>query len=394
VKTFILNSLSGKRTKKKEKGGLMVVRVKTDDIAKALKLCKAVSDKKAPFTVLSSVLIEPSLEENILYLTATDLEMGCRGRVPAEVEGDFPPFCVPARKLYDIVKHFPEDVLCLIRDGNNLTVKSEDEKIVYNLNTIESNEFPKLPELNEKNTVDIPGKDLAELINNTIFCTAREEIDFVLEGICFEALKDEGKLRAVASDGYRLVIFDREVEGMENFSVDSFIVGRKAAKQIKEMAEEETVVRFGFANNHVVVFTPSFTFYARTIEGAYPDYRSVIPSGSDGVLKVDRRLFMNAVKRVSLVSSGCFKPVTLELTPQEVVLTSQETDTGKAQVKIGAEYTGENMMVTYNADYLLDVLQVMKSEKVEVKVSREKTPAVLTGSEDEGFLYLLMPMVL
>ena len=371
-----------------------MTKVQTKDLARVLKRCEAVSDKKATFTVLSSVLVESDVDGKVLCFTATDLEMGCRGRVPAEVEGSFSPFCVPARKLYDIVKNFPDDVLCLIRNGNSLIIKSEDEKIIYNLSTMESDEFPKLPELNEKSTVDIPGKDLAELINNTIFCTAKEEMNFVLGGIYFEALKDEKKLRAVASDGHRLVVFDREVEGMENFSVDSFIVGRKAAKQIKEMAEEEAVVRFGFANNHVVVFTPSFTFYARTIEGTYPDYRSVIPSGSDGVLKIDRRLFMDAVKRVSLVSSERFKPVTLELTPQEVVLTSQETDTGKAQVKIGAEYDGEGMVVTYNAGYLLDVLQVMKSEKVEVKVGRERTPAVFTGSEDEGFLYLLMPMVL
>lgn len=372
----------------------MQVRIDTIRLEKMLKNIEKVSDKKASMAVLSMVLVEPVPEESYIYFTATDLEIGYKGKVYGEIEGENGGFCVSARKLYEIVKNFAEDKIFLIKDENKLIIKDEGDRIEYNLAITDSEEFPSLPEFVEENTVEVPGKVLAELISNTIFCTSKEESRFVLGGIYFEPLKEEGKLRAVASDGHRLVILDREVPGIENFTGDGVIVGRKAAKQMEEIAEDELLVKFGFSNNYAVLWTSNSMFFARTIEGTYPDYRSVIPTEYENFLRVDRRLFIDALKRVSILISEKFKPVILELNPGEIVLNSQETETGKARIKLAAEYEGKPLTVSYNAEYLLDALQVMKSEEVEMKIGEGRTPAVITGNRDEGFLYLVMPMVL
>ncbi len=372
----------------------MQAKIDTTRLERLLKTVEGVADRKASMAVLSMVLVEPNPSEGYLYFTATDLEVGYKGKAFAEIEGDETPFCVPARKFYEIIKNFPEDEVLLIKEDSRLVIKDEQDRIVYNLSITDSEEFPSLPEFVEESAIEIPGKTLYELISSTIFCTSKEESRFVLGGIYFEPLKDEGKLRAVASDGHRLAVLDRELQGIEESSLEGFIVARKAAKQMEDIAKEELVIKLGYTNNYVVLWTSNSLFFARTIEGTFPDYRSVIPQEYENILRVDRKLFMDALKRVSIVINERFKPVTLELGGDEIIISSQETEMGKAQIKLAANYEGSPLTVSYNAEYLLDALQIMKSEEVELKVGAERVPAILTGYRDEGFLYLVMPMVL
>ncbi len=372
----------------------MKVRLNADSLLKVLKKVEAVADKKASMAVLSMTLLEPNREESSLYLTATDLEIGYKGKVFAEFEDEGESFCVPAKKFYEIVKNFPEEELFLTKEENRLVIKDPQERIVYNLAVISSEEFPSLPEFTELEGVEIPGNILHELIDKTIFATSKEEANFVLGGIYFEPFKEEGKLRAVASDGHRLAYLEREIPDAENLFETGFIVARKAAKQIEDIAKEELSVKFAFLNNYAVLKTLNSIFFSRTIEGEFPDYKEVIPQDSSNILKVDRKLFMDALKRASLLISEKFKPVTLNLRTGEIVITSQESEMGKAEVKLEAEYEGEELSINYNAQYLIDALEIMKSEEVELKIGNEQTPTVITGFRDEGFLYLLMPMVI
>ena len=377
-----------------KKEGVMFVRVNRDNFKKVLKKVEGVTDKKATMAILSMVLVNPMVEANLIELTATDLEMGYRVQVPVEIEGEGAPFCVPAKKFYEIIKNFPEDELLLKLEKSRLIIRDAEERITYSLAITNSEEFPSLPEFIEKQGINILGSVLSELINGTIFCTSKDEPRFVLNGIFFEPLKEESKLRAVASDGHRLVYLEREVEGLGEVDLgDGFIIARKAARQMEAIANEESVVRLAFVNNHVVLRTPNSVFFSRTIEGAFPDYRSVIPTSNKNILRVDRKLFIDALKRVSLVATEKFKPVTITLKEGEIILTSQETEMGRAETKLSAEYEGEPLSVNYNAQYLLDALEAMKSEEIEMKIGEEKTPAMITGYRDEGFLYLVMPMV-
>ncbi|MCS7279864.1 MAG: DNA polymerase III subunit beta [Thermodesulfobacteriaceae bacterium] len=373
----------------------MRAKINLSPLEKMLKKIEGVADKKATMAVLSMVLVENDPSENLLYFTATDLELGYKGKLRAQIELEGEPFCVPARKFYEIVKAFPEDELIVEKNENRLVIKDENERILYNLAIISSEEFPSLPEFVEENALEIPAKVLEELIDKTIFCTSKDESRFVLGGIYFEPLKEEGKLRAVASDGHRLVKLDREVIGIDQVNFDEgFILGRKAANQILEILEDELVVKLGYINNYVVLWSSNSLFFARTLEGSYPNYRSVIPESFNRILKVDRKLFLEAIKRASILITEKFKPITLELQPDEIIISSPDTEVGKAQIKLSAQLEGDPISISYNAEYLLDALQNMQSEEIEMKVGEERTPTLITGYRDEDFLYLLMPMVL
>ncbi|MCS7150453.1 MAG: DNA polymerase III subunit beta [Caldimicrobium sp.] len=374
----------------------MITKVRNDLLEKLLRRGESVADKKASMAVLSMALLEFSSDDRTLHLTTTDLEQGFKGRITLEdVQGEGLSFCVPCKRFYDIVRNFPEEKIILVKEDSRLLIKDEEERIVFELATTEAEEFPTLPEFFEENLLQIPGRVLSELIESTIFCSSKEESRFVLGGVYLELLADEQKMRAVASDGHRLALLDREVEGLKETNLkEGFILAKKGAERIAEMAEEELVVRFGFVNNYGVLFTSDGIFFTRTIEGSFPDYRAVIPQTFENRLVVDRKLFLETLKRASLLIPERFKPVKLELTPAEITVSSPETEVGRARIKLQAEYQGSPLNINFNAEYLISALEIMKSEEVEIKMNDERSPSLITGFRDEGFLYLLMPMVI
>ncbi len=372
----------------------MVAKFSTKELAKVLKLCEAVADKKASMAVLSMVLLNVNPEMEEIELLATDLDQGFKGKIKGQIEGSNDSFCIPARKFYEIVKNFPEEEILLIKEGTRLVLKDEAERIKYEISFGSAEEFPSMPDFSEEDTVEIPGKDFSLLVEKTIFACAKEEARFVLSGIYFESLPEEGKIRTVASDGHRLALYEREVEEIKQKTLPTFILNRKSAKEMAELAEDELLVKLGFVNNYAVLFTSLGTFFSRTIEGSFPDYRAVIPQNFTYQAKVDRRFFMDALKRASLLISERFKPVNLTFNPNELILASQETELGSSKIKLGCEYEGPSLTINFNTEYLLDPLEVMVSEEVELKFKDERSPASITGYRDEGFLYIVMPMII
>jgi DNA polymerase-3 subunit beta len=372
----------------------MLAKVSTKDLTKVLKLCEAVADKRATMAVLSMVLINIDPEQGQLEFLATDLDQGFKGKVQGEVEGESLTFCVPARKFYEVIKNFPEDEALLVKEDSRLIVRDPAERITYELALGDPSEFPALPDFNEEQAIDIPGHILSLLIEKTIFASSKEEARFVLSGIYFEPLKEEGKLRAVASDGHRLALFEAESLGLDKAELSPFILSRKSAREIADLSEDELTVKLAYINNYAVLWTSLGVFFSRTIEGSFPDYRAVTPSTFERVAKVDRRLLMDALRRVSLLATEKFKPVTLTLNKNELILTSQETELGRSQIRLGCSYEGEPFSINFNSEYILDPLEVMQSEEVDLKFRDERSPAGVFGYRDEGFLYIVMPMVI
>jgi len=372
----------------------MLAKVPTKDLTKVLKLCEAASDRKATLAVLSMVLINVYAEAGELEFLATDLDQGFKGKVQGSIEGENITVCVPARKFYEVIKNFPEDEVLLIKEDTRLVVRDPAERITYELALGDPSEFPNLPDFNPEQAQDIPGHILSLLIEKTIFASSKEEARFVLSGIYFEPLKEEGKIRAVASDGHRLALCEAEVPGIEKSELSPFILSRKSAREIADLAEDEPMVKLAHINNYAVLWTSLGIFFSRTIEGSFPDYRAVLPSNFEKEAKIDRKLFMDALKRVSLLVPEKFKPATLHFNKNELTLTSQETELGRSQVRLGCSYEGEPFTINFNADYLIDPLEVMQSEEIDFKFIDERSPAGIFGYRDEGFLYVVMPMVL
>lgn len=366
--------------------------VDKERLLKVLSRIQAVADKKSSMAILSTVLVEG--REGRLTFSATDLEIGYRGTLFSDIEGEGA-FCLPARKLYEIVKSFPkENVVIETSDGEGVVVRDLDEDLAYRLAVFPAEDFPSLPEISGEAMIDIPGETLEEMIEKTIFAASTEEARYALSGI-FVTREGEDKLRMVATDGHRLSLIDREVPGVESLDLsEGVIVPRKAAQEMKRIAADEMVVRIGVRENHFLLASSEGMLMARFIEGQFPDYRAVIPQESGRVVVFDRAKLSEALKRVTLLSTEKYKVVRFEFSPGEVVLIGTGGELGEARERLTVAYEGEPFTINFNARYLLEAFNVMASEEVELDIGSERTPCRITGSKDEGFMALVMPMAL
>jgi len=374
-------------------------------LEEVLKVLKNTADKKATVEVLQTVKVEPDREKGFVYFTATDLEAGCTAYLSplTEISESAEVFCVPAREFYNVIKSFPEGRIVLEKNENQLVIKDQTENTIFHLPVLKAEDFPSLPDFTDTSgLLELSGDALHRLINKTFFATSKEEsINYVLCGIYFEPLKEESKLRAVASDGHRLVCYDVEVTEPEKLPELSFIIPRKACRQILDVIRNKLSVSFGFIDNYTVLKTGNFFYFARVIEGNFPDYRSILPSEKpQAVLGIPKGSFVSALKRVSIMAdtgNSRYKPVVITKEKDWIYFTSQESELGSAKVRLDeGTWEGEPLKITFNAVYLLEGLQAISGSSVRVKVELFDTnrPAVLTSPEDESFVYLVMPMVL
>ncbi len=366
--------------------------VEKEKLLKVLTRVQGVADRKSSMAILSTVLLETT--DNGVEVSATDLEIGFKAHLEAQVEKTGA-LALPARKFYEIVKDFPMEVIHLEeREPQWVTIFGEGEEVVFRLAGLPAEDFPALPDVDGTTLVEIPGGTLAEMVSKTIFCVATEESRFLLSGIYVEkVLEEDTVLRFVATDGHRLAMINRELESIKDLDLSpGVIVPRKAAQEMKKIAQDHVLVQFGLKENHAILATPNEIITARLIDGQYPDYRAVIPQTKERVVLVPRKRFIEALKRISVISSERYRPVKLEFAPEEITVVSHHPDLGEGREKIAATYSGEPFSLNFNAKYLVDILDIMESEEVELCMNNENTPCIITGANDPGFLGLVMPM--
>ncbi|NPB09191.1 MAG: DNA polymerase III subunit beta [Thermodesulfobacteria bacterium] len=368
----------------------MKLRAEREKLLKVLSKVQNIADRKSSMAILSTVLFE--VKEGGIEISATDLEIGFKSFVEAEVEEEGA-LAIPARKFYEIVKDFPSETLDLVEEDSWLKISGANEEVLFKLACLPAEDFPALPEIEETTLLEIPGSVFSEMIAKTIFCVATEESRFILAGIYMEQPEEEKTLRFVATDGHRLAMIDREINNVEGLELSpGVIVPRKACQEMRKLAQDQVLVQFGVKENHVILAAPNMMLTARLIDGRYPDYRAVIPQTKEKIVVVPRKRFIEALKRVSVISIERFRPVTLEVSPEAITIVSQHPDLGEGREKVAAQYQGEAFSLNFNAKYLVDCLEVMNSEEVELSMKDENTPCTITGPSDQGFLGLVMPM--
>ncbi|WP_022853200.1 DNA polymerase III subunit beta [Thermodesulfatator atlanticus] len=365
--------------------------VEKEPLLKVLSKVQGIADRKSSMAILSTVLFK-ALDEGI-EVAATDLELGFKSYFEAEIEkpGEL---AIPARKFYEIVKDFPHERLVLEEENNWLKITSPlDDDIFFRLACLPAEDFPALPDTDDVELVEVPGDIILEMITKTIFCVATEETRFILSGIYVEKLEEENILRLVATDGHRLAMIDREIEGVSQLDLSpGIIMPKKAAQEIKKIAQESPIIQIGIKENHLICAAPAMLLTARLIDGQYPDYRAVIPEERENLILVPRKKLLEALKRISIISAERYRPVTFHIKDGILTLVSQHPDLGEGREKVPINFQGEEIVLNFNAKYLTDALDVMVSEEVEFSLKDEDTPCVITGPEDKGFFCLVMPM--
>ena len=241
---------------------------------------------------------------------------------------------------------------------------------------------------------EMPAEALARLIDKTRFAISTEETRYYLNGIYLHTVESEGVqvLRAVATDGHRLAQADFPVpEGAAG--MPGVIVPRKTVLELQKLVEEEDgLVRVGVSDTKIRFEFGGVVLTSKLIDGTFPDYERVIPTGNDKALEVDTRVFAQAVDRVSTISSEKGRAVKLNIAADRLTLTVNNPDSGSAEEEIAASYSSDPIDVGFNSRYLLDIAGQFKGDTATFMLSDSGSPTILRDAADDRVLYVLMPM--
>jgi DNA polymerase-3 subunit beta len=232
---------------------------------------------------------------------------------------------------------------------------------------------------------------MAGMIEKVIISVAAEEMRFNLSGVFVERVGS--LLRFVSTDGHRLSMAERELPGVADLELPKgVILPRKGVGELARLLGEEGEVEFGLKDTSAIFRKDEVVLVMRLVEGTFPDYRLVLPKDSSRVMKAQRGVLLDALRRMAIILSEKARGIKVDLRPGKLILSVSNPEIGQAEEELAVEFDGSPLVIGFNARYLIDVLSVMRSEQVELGFNEEANPCQVTGEDDTGALCIIMPM--
>ena len=364
----------------------MKTTIKREDLLGPLQHVIGAVERRQTLPILGNVLFKSTPSD--LSLTATDLEIEMVASVNSDSSEEFQT-TIPARKLLDICKALPESssIEFSIEDSR-VTLKSSRSR--FTLASLPAKDFPGLDEIEAQQTFSIAQDKLKHLFDKTAFAMAQQDVRYYLNGILLELTAE--KIRLVATDGHRLALSETELDtGVE--ADKQLIIPRKAVLELGRLLDssdkEATCV---LSQNHMRVETGTLVFTTKLIDGKFPDYQRVIPVDGNKTMEVERETLKQALSRISILSNEKYRGIRLSLSDGNLSIQANNPDQEEAEEELQVDYDEAEMEIGFNVTYLIDVLNVLDSEKVQVKLKDANSSAIISNSEDDTSLYVVMPM--
>ena len=356
-------------------------------LLKSLGHVQSVVERRNTIPILSNVLIE-ARDDGSLRLMATDLDLQVDESVPANVS-QAGATTVSAHTLFDIVRKLPEgsQVEMTAAEGKMQVVAGRAR---FNLSTLPRDDFPVIAEGELPTRFELPAATLRQIIEKTRFAISSEETRYYLMGIFLHLVDDQ--LRAAATDGHRLArVTVGKPDGADG--MPDVIVPRKCVQELYRLLEElEGTVEISLSPTKVRFGLGSAVLTSKLIDGTFPDYNRVIPTGNDKLLKLDPKSFSAGVDRVSTIASEKTRAVKISVDRDKVTLSVTSPENGVATEELAADYGSDGIEIGFNARYLLDILSEIEGDTVEVHLADAAAPTLLRENDKSNALYVLMPM--
>ena len=361
-------------------------------LLRSLAHVQSVVERRNTIPILSNVLVEAKGDR--LSLTATDMDLAIVEQTAANVQTPGAA-TVPAHTMYDIVRKLPDGAevqIELAADGGQVALKAGRSR--FTLSTLPKEDFPATAGGELPHRFPLSAVDLRGLIDRTRFAISTEETRYYLNGIYVHAFTTgkQKSLRAVATDGHRLARVEMPLpEGAEN--MPGVIVPRKMVAEIRKLIEEaDGIVEVSLSDSRIRFAFDDTILTSKLIDGSFPDYQRVIPTGNDKVMEVDRRAFRDAVDRVSTISSEKSRAVKLSLKPNTMTLSATSAENGTAVEELEVKYEGASLDIGFNSKYLLDVADQIDGDGIQLVLADSVAPTLVRDLADAMALYVLMPM--
>jgi len=370
--------------------------VSKNGLLEGLNSLQNITNKKGTLAILANVLIETT--NNGLILTGTDLEVGSRLFIPAEIR-EAGKITLPSKKIFEIVRESGPDEITLEETENSWAIIKAGQS-TYNLAGIGSDEFPEFPEYEEDSFVSFESHIFLDLIDKVIYSIANEQENiYSLTSVLFEKDKREGQsfLRMISSDGHRLSIMEKDVAtDVDKLELnDVTLIPKKGVQELKKFCENRDTVEISFEKKQMVVREGEAVMVVRLKQGEFPQYRAIVEAVQlDNCLEIYRIPFLESLKRINLFTEDIFHTIQLKIEDSTMVLSSQNADLGNAKDEQPVVYSGDPLILGFNCRYFIETLQVMECETVKAYINSNNSPCLMKSENDKGFLSIIMPMQL
>lgn len=355
-----------------------------DVLLKPLQAVIGVVERRQTMPILSNVLLVA--KDNGLAVTATDLEVElvAEAEVAVEVGGEI---TVSGRKLLDICRALPE--------GSDIDISVSGEKVIvrsgrskFSLVTLPAAEFPTVEDIKAGQTIEIAQDVLGRLIEKTHFSMAQQDVRYYLNGMLLET---GGKhLRAVATDGHRLALCEAELEG--SVEEQQVIVPRKGVLELQRLMTGEGSLNIELGPNHVRIQLDGIRFTSKLIDGRFPEYDRVIPKESSNQLTAERGAFKSALQRTAILSNEKYRGIRLIIRDSGVVMQAHNPEQEEAEEELEVEYSGEDIEIGFNVNYLLDALAAVDGDEVTLSVLDGNSSCLIRQPGKDDSKFVVMPI--
>jgi len=367
-----------------------------DDLLEGLNSMQNITNKKGTLAILANVLIE-SADEG-LYITGTDLEVGLKVFVKANIEGEGK-LTLPSKKIFEIVRESGSKSI-IIEETENSWVIIKTGLSTYNLAGISSEEFPEFPEYEEDRFFSFSGSIFLELIDKIIYSIANEQENvYSLTSVLFEKEKREGisYLKMISSDGHRLSIMEKEVDtDVENLKLNPVtLIPKKGIQEFKKFCENRKLIEISFEKKQLVLRDDKAVMIIRLKQGEFPQYNAIVNAVQlTDCMEIKRIPFLESLKRINLFTEDIFHTIQLKIEDDKMVLSSNNVELGNAKDEQTIAYSGKPLILGFNCRYFIETLQVMECESVQVFINSNNSPCLMKSPQDPGFISIIMPMQL
>jgi len=370
----------------------MKLTIERAQLLRALGHVQSVVERRNTIAILSNVLLRAG--DGKLALSATDMDLEIVESVPAQV-GAGGTTTAPAHTLYDIVRKLPEGAqveLAATGDKGQMSVRAG--RSVFSLACLPPEDYPLMASGDLPYAFTLAAGDLKRLIDRTRFAISTEETRYYLNGIYLHAAKSDGvaMLRAVATDGHRLARMEIPLpEGASG--MPGVIVPRKTVMELRKLLDEtDKDATLSLSDTKIRFVLGETVLTSKLIDGTFPDYDRVIPTGNDKVLEVNRKEFAEAVDRVSTISTEKSRAVKLSVERGNLTLSATSPENGTASEELEVRYGASPIEIGFNARYLLDIAEQIEGEGARFAIADAASPTLVRDSADASALYVLMPM--
>jgi DNA polymerase-3 subunit beta len=366
--------------------------IKKEDVLDVLSKVQGLTGRKSNLAITTNILIK-TVDQGIT-LMATDLETGFEGLYPANVESPGM-IAINAKKIFEIVRDFPS-VDINVNEVEKNWIKIGNENVEYNIVSMNPEDFPETPYLEEIEFINIDSNYFRKMIEKTVFIRgASEEKRAHIIGLYFEIInrEDEKIVRMVSTDGNRLskvdCVYDKDTYLP---AWPGIIIPKKGMYEVVKFLDPIGTVQIGIKNNNFIIKKETEKIIIRLLEGDFPEYGDIINKVDSNSIPMDKNLFLMMLKRMSILSTEEYKGVAFHFSDDKLFINTTNPDIGESKEEMVIDFRGDSIQVAFNPKYFIETLNVIDSEKITLNIADEEKPCFIEEQDEDTFISVIMPM--